>query len=79
MEYYVGAIAAFAFNYEPPHFVRCNGQSLSSSKYDKLYALIGNRFGGDETSFKVPDLAGAAVIPGTEYYIATDGYYPDFY
>ncbi|KAF5057074.1 Phage Tail Collar Domain protein [anaerobic digester metagenome] len=78
MEYYVGAIAAFAFNYAPAQFVLCNGQSLLISKQQQLYALIGKKFGGDETSFKVPDLSDAAMIPGTAYYIATDGIYPQF-
>jgi Microcystin-dependent protein len=78
MEYYIGTIALFAFNYEPAQFVLCNGQSLSISNKDKLYALIGKKFGGDETSFCVPDLSGADIIPGMAYYIATDGIYPQF-
>ncbi|WP_312047682.1 phage tail protein [Anaerotignum sp.] len=43
MEYYVGAIAAFAFNYAPAQFVLCNGQSLLISKQQQLYALIGKK------------------------------------
>jgi microcystin-dependent protein len=78
MEYYLGIIAAFAFNYAPPQFVLCNGQSLPATQYAPLYSLIGNKFGGDTTYFKIPDLSGATVIPGTAYYIATSGIYPIF-
>lgn len=78
MEYLVGTIAAFAFNFAPSQFVLCDGKSLPIAQYQQLYTYIGNRFGGDATSFNVPDLSGAKLLPSLAYYIATSGMNPQF-
>lgn len=36
----------------------CDGQSYSASEYPDLYQRIKNNFGGDATTFQVPDLRG---------------------
>jgi len=56
---YVGEIRLFAFPRIPDGWVACNGQSLSISAYELLYALIGTVYGGDGVqTFNVPDLRG---------------------
>lgn len=39
----------------------CDGQSYANSEYPELHKLIKTSFGGDETSFQVPDLRGRFV------------------
>lgn len=34
----------------------CNGQTLSSSAYPKLYSKIGTKYGGSSSNFALPDL-----------------------
>ncbi|HEY9176494.1 MAG TPA: tail fiber protein [Flavipsychrobacter sp.] len=63
METYVGEIKAFAFNKIPKNWQPCNGQVLAVSEYQKLYALIGNRFGGNgQKTFALPNLNGRVAI-----------------
>jgi len=53
-----------------------NGQVLNISAASALFALIGNKFGGDGTStFALPDLRGAAPN-GLTYAICTAGIFP---
>ncbi|MCC5879148.1 MAG: tail fiber protein [Idiomarina sp.] len=61
MDGYIGEIRAFGFNFQPQGWVECNGQSLSVSNNTALYSIIGNKFGGNNTSFNVPDLRQRAV------------------
>lgn len=63
MEPLIGQIQAFGFNWAPVGWVPCNGQLLSISQYQILYALIGATFGGDGyNTFAVPDLRGRTII-----------------
>ena len=39
----------------PPGYVWCNGQSLSTTTYAALFAVIGYTYGGSGSSFSVPD------------------------
>jgi microcystin-dependent protein len=36
----------------------CNGFSISRATYPQLYAIIGTKYGGNSTNFKVPDMMG---------------------
>lgn len=54
----------------------CDGSSLKVSDYQMLFALIGTTYGGDESSFNIPDLKGKSPIPGVNYYIAVNGIFP---
>jgi microcystin-dependent protein len=63
MEQFVGQIIAVGFNFAPVNWVLCNGQLLSISEYQVLYALIGTTFGGNgQTTFAVPDLRGRSPL-----------------
>ncbi len=49
----------------PDYWLLCNGQSISTSLYPDLYALIGNRFGGSGTNFNLPNLNNSIMV-GTD-------------
>jgi len=56
---YLGEMRLFAGNFAPRGWAFCNGQSLSISQNDALFALIGTIYGGDgQNTFNVPDLRG---------------------
>ncbi|WP_151089229.1 phage tail protein [Hymenobacter baengnokdamensis] len=74
---YLGEIRAVGFTFAPVGWVACNGQTLSISQYDALYALLGTTYGGDgQTTFNVPDMRsrlgigaqGGAAGPGLSAY-----------
>ncbi|MFY9259498.1 MAG: tail fiber protein [Gallionella sp.] len=59
MDGFVGEIRLFAGNYAPEGWVLCNGQALSISEYQVLFALLGTIYGGDGVNtFNVPDFSG---------------------
>ena len=63
MDPFVGEIRMFAGNYAPVGWSFCFGQLLNIADNQALYALIGNRFGGDGiTNFGLPDLRGRVPI-----------------
>ena len=58
-EHYIGEIRMFSGNYAPQGWALCNGQVLSISENELLYALIGTTYGGDgRATFALPDLRG---------------------
>jgi microcystin-dependent protein len=60
---YVGEIKIFPYDFVPYGFLACKGQSLSSTQYQALFALLGATFGGDgRTYFNTPNLAGLAPV-----------------
>ncbi|MDR3697522.1 tail fiber protein [Mucilaginibacter sp.] len=63
MQNYLGEIRIFAGNFAPVGWFACNGQLLSISEYQALYALIGTTYGGNgTTTFGLPDLRGSIPI-----------------
>jgi microcystin-dependent protein len=76
MEYYLGQICLFAFDYETPDFILCDGRSLNASQNAALYALLGNKFGGNNIAFNIPNLLNASPVNGMRYYICTAGIFP---
>lgn len=46
----------------PDYWLLCNGQSVSTTLYPDLYALIGNDFGGSGTNFNLPDLNNSIMV-----------------
>lgn len=79
MDFFIGTIKAFPYEYAPYGWALCDGTLLPVVQYQALFALIGNRFGGNgQTNFAVPDLRGAEPDPGGQchYYIATTGLFP---
>ena len=60
---YLGEIRLFGGNFAPRSWALCDGQLLSISQYDSLYALLGTTYGGDGiTNFALPDLRGRLPI-----------------
>lgn len=82
MEYYLGQINLFAINFQPRGWIPCDGRLLNVSENQALFALLGNRFGGDgRTNFAVPDLRtsmfGNQFDVRVKYYIASEGLWPE--
>jgi microcystin-dependent protein len=46
----------------PSGFLECNGQSISTSTYAALFAVIGYTYGGAGASFLLPDLTDRTVV-----------------
>jgi len=58
----VGSILPFTTaDSAPVGWLLCNGQSVLGSEYPDLSAVIGTTYGGDSTSFNVPDLINKAL------------------
>jgi microcystin-dependent protein len=59
---YTGEICIYGGDYAPNGWAKCDGQILNINDYWSLFALLGNRFGGDgATTFGLPDLRGRVV------------------
>lgn len=62
-EPFVGEIRMFAGTFAPVGWALCDGQLLSISQNDALFALLGTIYGGDgRTTFALPDLRGRIPI-----------------
>lgn len=60
-EPFLGEIRAFAANKVPRGWASCDGQMMSIQLHNALFAVLGNRFGGDgKTQFALPNLQGRA-------------------
>jgi microcystin-dependent protein len=56
---YLGEIRMVGFNFAPQGWALCNGQTLSISANNALFALLGTMYGGNgTTNFNLPDLQG---------------------
>jgi microcystin-dependent protein len=78
MEYILGEILLFPFQFEMQGFISCQGQTLPVAQNQALFSLIGYTYGGDgRTTFALPNLKGAEPLPGMRYYIVTSGIYPE--
>jgi microcystin-dependent protein len=59
MDYYLGEIRMFGFNFAPVGWALCNGQILSIAQNSALFALLGTTYGGTgTTTFGLPNLQG---------------------
>jgi microcystin-dependent protein len=59
VEPYIGEISIVVFDYAPPGWMLCDGTVLPVNQHQALFALIGNRYGGDGVqTFALPDLRG---------------------
>ncbi len=72
---YVGEIRMFAGNFAPSGWMFCEGQILSISEYETLFALIQTTYGGDgQSTFALPDLRGRIPIhQGNNFILAETG------
>ncbi len=74
MDSFMGSVLPMGLNFAPRGWMACQGQILQIRAYTALFALLGNRFGGDgQTTFALPDLRGKVVIgqgqgPGLQNY-----------
>jgi microcystin-dependent protein len=60
---FVGEIRLFAGSFAPSGWALCTGGSLAISEYDRLFDMIGTKYGGDgETYFNLPNLSGSVPI-----------------
>lgn len=73
---YLGTVVLFAFNYAPQNWLPCDGQLLPVDKYQALFAVIGNKYGGDYKNFALPNLKGKSPSPEMGYYICVMGIWP---
>lgn len=63
MDPYVGEIRAFAFDFPPVGWARCDGAQLSVATNQLLFAVIGTTYGGDgRSTFKLPDFRSAVPV-----------------
>jgi len=59
MDFYIGTIMPFPYNFVPRNWAACNGQLLPIASYTTLFSLIGTYYGGDgRTTFALPNLNG---------------------
>lgn len=59
MDELIGVIKMFAGNFAPQGYMLCQGQTLKVMQNQALFAIIGNRFGGDgRETFQLPNLCG---------------------
>lgn len=54
----VGTVEMFAGATTPMGYLFCKGQSLSTTSYAALFAVIGYRYGGSGNNFNLPDFRG---------------------
>lgn len=77
MEGTIGEVRIFAGDFAPRSWVFCQGQLLSLSTNQAVYAILGTLYGGDgRTTFGVPDLRSRTVVgvgAGTNLSVYTPG------
>lgn len=61
-EPFIGEIRIFAFDYPPIGWAFCNGQNIPIQQNTVLFSIIGARFGGNGTTFNLPNLQGRTVM-----------------
>ncbi len=59
---YVGEIKMFTGAFAPRDWAQCDGAALSQTDYSELFSVIGTTYGGDATTFNLPDLRGRVPI-----------------
>lgn len=57
-----GELVQFAGSFVPQGFLQADGASLRIADYPALYAKLGHTYGGDATTFKLPDMTGRTAI-----------------
>jgi len=64
----IGTIIDFGGITSPTGYLKCDGSTILVADYPDLYAAIGNTWGGNSTSFNLPDMRRRVVVgsEGTE-------------
>jgi microcystin-dependent protein len=80
LDAYVGEIRLFGGAFPPAGWLPCDGRRLPIAEpWLELYEVIGNKWGGDDGRFALPDLRGAeelsaaGTVGNLTYIIATAG------
>lgn len=79
MDAFIGTILPWPLDWAPAGWALCNGQTLAVNQYQALYALLGNRYGGDgRTTFALPNLQGRVPLgmgqaDGQQYRVGMTG------
>lgn len=77
MDYFIGYIALFPYNFTPMGWLLCDGRLVTIQQNDALFSLVGHTYGGDgNNTFAIPNMLGLEPIPGMQYYICTQGSFP---
>jgi microcystin-dependent protein len=77
MDYYLGDIQLFAYQFVPMGWMLCNGTVLQVQQNTALFSLISNKFGGNgSTTFALPNLTNDTPLSGMNYYMCVSGIYP---
>ena len=58
----VGQVTAISTSTIPKGWLQCDGSSLVIAEYPDLYQSIGKTYGGDDTTFKLPNLTERTII-----------------
>ncbi|AUS85003.1 phage tail protein [Lysinibacillus capsici] len=62
-EMYMGSIVAWPAPFAPKYWAFCNGQELPIQQNQALFAVLGNRYGGDgKNTFCLPNLNGRVPV-----------------
>lgn len=69
-----GEIRLFSGTFEIEGWLFCDGRKLPIAMYSKLHRALGTTFGGDGSTFKLPDLRGR--MPELNFQVCTDGEVP---
>jgi len=60
---FLGEVKMFAFGFAPKNWAFCNGQLMSISQNQALFALLGTTYGGNGVqTFALPNLQGAVPL-----------------
>lgn len=63
MDAFLGEIRLMSFQFAPKGWMYCQGQLLSVTQNQALFALLGTTFGGNgQTTFALPDLRGRVIV-----------------
>lgn len=63
MDYFLGQIGIFGFNFAPIQWALCNNAILPIAQNTALFSLLGTTYGGNgQTTFALPDLRGRAPV-----------------
>ncbi|MDJ0627048.1 MAG: phage tail protein [Rhodobacter sp.] len=74
---YLGTVGLSGASYCPKGLLEANGQLLGIAQFSNLYAVFGNRYGGDGmTSFGLPDLTDKVPEKGMRYCVVVTGGIP---
>jgi microcystin-dependent protein len=79
MEEYIGIIKLFAGSFAPRGWAICNGARLEVSRFQALYSVLGDTYGGDGATFNLPDFRGRVplgvdpIAQPIEYYMGCIG------